>query len=112
MTAVRERLQGWVRSVSGASIRTILEKGSVSLAEPIIDTIARTAGAEGLTCIRMPSGAGHDTQSFAPYVPCGLIFVPCKNGKSHCPEEWIEPEQAADGCQVMLGTLLELAKQA
>ena len=112
MAAVRDRLSAWVQETPGASIRTILEKDSVSLAEPLIDTIVRVSEKEGLRCIRMPSGAGHDTQSFAPEVPCGMIFVPCRNGRSHCPEEWIEPEQAAAGCQVMLGTIIELAKKA
>jgi beta-ureidopropionase / N-carbamoyl-L-amino-acid hydrolase len=112
MEAVRDRFSAWVQETPGASIRTILEKGGVPLAEPLIDTIVRVSEAEGLRCIRMPSGAGHDTQSFAPEVPCGMIFVPCRNGRSHCPEEWIEPEQAAAGCQAMLGTIVELAKKA
>ena len=111
MVAVRDLLLAWVQKTPGASIRTILEKGSVPLAGSLIDTIVSVSEAEGLSCTRMPSGAGHDTQSFAPEVPCGMIFIPCRGGKSHCPEEWIEPEQAAAGCQVMLGTIMELAKK-
>ncbi len=111
MVAVRDRLEQWAGATPGVSIRPILEKGSVSLNERLIDTIVRSAEAEGFSNRRMPSGAGHDTQSFAASVPCGMIFVPCRNGKSHCPQEWIEPEQAADGAQVMLRTILDLAKQ-
>ena len=48
---------------------------------------------------------------FAAYVPCGMIFVPCQKGKSHSPDEWIEPQQATEGCQVLLRTVLELAEQ-
>jgi len=40
----------------------------------------------------------------------GMIFVPCRRGVSHSPEEWIEPAQAAQGCQVLLRTLLELPR--
>ncbi len=111
MVAIRELLEDWAHSHEGTSLKTIYEKDSVDLAEPIIDAVVRSAKAEGLSHIRMASGAGHDTQSFAPYVPCGMIFVPCRNGKSHCPEEWIEPQQAADGCQVLLRTILDLAQQ-
>jgi len=110
MVAVRERLEQWAGSTRGVTIRPILEKGSVALNQQLIDTIVRSAEAEGLSSMRMPSGAGHDTQSFAASVPCGMIFVPCHNGKSHCPEESIEPEQAADGCRVLLRTILELAR--
>ena len=92
-------------------MKTILEKDSVALSESLIGSIVRAAELEGLSNTRMPSGAGHDTQSFAACVPCGMIFVPCRKGKSHCPEEWMEPQQATEGCQVLLRTILELAEQ-
>ena len=112
MIAIRDLLMEWVDSLQGCTIKTISEKESVALAEPLIDTIVQAAEIEGLTHIRMPSGAGHDTQSFAAYVPGGMIFVPCRKGKSHCPDEWIEPQQAADGCRVLLRTVLALAENA
>ena len=111
MVAIRELLEDWAHSQEGVSIRTIYEKDSVDLTPSLVDAVVRSAEAEGLSNTRMASGAGHDTQSFAPYVPCGMIFIPCRDGKSHCPDEWIEPEQAADGCQVLLGTILDLADQ-
>lgn len=111
MIAVRGLLEEWVLAQPDAAIQTIYEKDSVALAEPLIETIARAAKIEGLSAIRMPSGAGHDTQSFAAYVPSGMIFIPCLRGKSHCPEESIEPQQAVDGCRVLLKTVLALAEQ-
>ena len=112
MVAIRERLKQWVASHEGCAIQTIYEKDSVALSEPLIDAVVKAAEIEGMSNIRMPSGAGHDTQSFAASVPCGMIFIPCKDGKSHSPEEWIDPQQAADGCQVLLRSILELANQA
>ncbi|CAB1084092.1 N-carbamoyl-L-amino acid hydrolase (EC [Olavius algarvensis Delta 1 endosymbiont] len=94
-----------------AAIRTIHEKESVNLSESLIELIQRSSRAEGLSAINMPSGAGHDAQSFASHVPSGMIFIPCYKGKSHCPQESIEPQQASDGCQVLLATILALARQ-
>jgi hydantoinase/carbamoylase family amidase len=111
MTAIRNRLTEWVEENEGCGMKTIFEKDSVALSRPLIDTIVDTAELEGLSCVRMPSGAGHDAQSFAAFVPSGMIFVPCRGGKSHCPQEWIEAQSAGDGCQVLLRTILELAKQ-
>ncbi|MGD8880688.1 MAG: Zn-dependent hydrolase [Desulfobacterales bacterium] len=111
MEAVRDMLKNWIDGHSGFSMKTILEKGSVKLSNTLIDTVSRAAEMEGLSNIKMPSGAGHDTQSFAPQVPCGMIFIPCRKGKSHSPEEQIESRQAAEGCQVLLRTVLEMAKQ-
>jgi N-carbamoyl-L-amino-acid hydrolase len=60
----------------------------------------------------MVSGAGHDSMTFqALGIPTGMIFIPCKGGKSHCPEETIRLEDAVLGTQVLADTILCLADQ-
>ena len=108
MLAVRERLKAYASQRKGWGVETIYEKDSVHLATPLIDHIISAAESEGFPCTRMPSGAGHDAQSLAPFVPTGMIFVPCQNGVSHSPLESIEEDNAADGCQVLLKTMLQL----
>jgi hydantoinase/carbamoylase family amidase len=109
MIHLREALKAYAVGRQGWQVETILEKEGTPCAERLIQAVADAAAAEGLSCIRMPSGAGHDAQSLAAAgVPAGMIFVPCRRGVSHSPEEWIEPAQAAHGCQVLLRTLLEL----
>jgi acetylornithine deacetylase/succinyl-diaminopimelate desuccinylase-like protein len=113
MVHIREVLKGYVAEREDWRVETILEKEGTPCAEALIQAVAAAAVAEGLSCIRMPSGAGHDAQSFAAAgVPTGMIFTPCRRGMSHSPEEWIEPAQAAQGCQVLLRTLLGLAERA
>jgi len=56
----------------------------------------------------MPSGAGHDGMFVSRVGPIGMIFVPCRDGRSHAPEEWIEPEQAATGARALAAAVLEL----
>ena len=109
--AVYRLLTEWVGRQTGSSIKTIYEKESAALSESIIETIVRAARIEDLSAIRMVSGAGHDCQVFAPRVPTGLIFVPSREGKSHCPEEWTDREHASNGCQVLLRTTLKLADE-
>jgi beta-ureidopropionase / N-carbamoyl-L-amino-acid hydrolase len=110
MVHLREVLQAYAAARAGWRVETILEKEGTPCAEPLIQAVAAAAAAEGLSCVRMPSGAGHDAQSLAAAgVPTGMIFVPCRRGVSHSPVEWIEPAQAAQGCQVLLRTLLSLA---
>lgn len=51
--------------------------------------------------VRMPSGAGHDAQITAPFLPTGMLFVPSIGGVSH---SFAEDTDAADivlGCQVL-----------
>ena len=51
--------------------------------------------------IRLPSGAGHDAVYVSPLGPTGMVFIPCLNGRSHCPEEWIESQQLWRGTQAL-----------
>ncbi|MEZ4353903.1 MAG: Zn-dependent hydrolase [Myxococcota bacterium] len=60
--------------------------------------------------LRMPSGAAHDTQMLARLAPAGMIFVPSRGGRSHSPAEWTSPADLVRGANVLLHTMLELAR--
>ena len=45
-------------------------------------------------------------------IPAAMIFTPCKDGLSHNEAESILPEEAADGCQVLLEAILARANRA
>jgi len=55
---------------------------------------------------RMTSGAGHDSVFASRRCPTAMIFVPCKDGVSHHPEEWCEKEDCAIGASVLMGAVL------
>ena len=59
----------------------------------------------------MVSGAGHDTQIMAEIGPSALVFVPCRDGRSHCPEEWTDYDQLQKGIEVCCATIMELAEE-
>lgn len=61
---------------------------------------------------RMVSGAGHDTAWISKVAPAAMIFVPCKDGRSHCPEEWADSADIATGAAVLFETLIELDRTA
>jgi N-carbamoyl-L-amino-acid hydrolase len=58
----------------------------------------------------LPSGAGHDAQQMAKLMPMGMIFIPSIGGISHSPKELSTWEHCANGANVMLETVLELAR--
>jgi N-carbamoyl-L-amino-acid hydrolase len=76
--------------------------------EIVMESVKRAADELGYESMRLPSGAGHDAVYVAPTGPVGMIFVPCLNGRSHCPEEWIDPAQLAAGTMVLFQTILDL----
>jgi ureidoglycolate amidohydrolase len=60
-------------------------------------------------CILMVSRAYHDSLFMARICPTGMIFIPCKDGVSHRPDEYASPQAMTDGVQVLALTLAELA---
>ena len=67
----------------------------------LLDLLKR--GAEALSFSTMPlaSGAGHDAAFIARIAPSAMLFIPCRDGKSHAPEEWTEPHQVAAGAAAL-----------
>jgi beta-ureidopropionase / N-carbamoyl-L-amino-acid hydrolase len=70
--------------------------------------IAVSAEELGLSCVKMPSGAGHDAQEMAKITPAGLIFVPSVHGISHSPKEFTRDQDVVNGADVVLNTLLKI----
>ncbi|WP_250505566.1 Zn-dependent hydrolase [Bowdeniella massiliensis] len=55
----------------------------------------------GHEAMRLYSGATHDSVEMAALVPSAMIFVPSKDGRSHCPEEWTDLDQIVKGIDVL-----------
>ncbi len=55
------------------------------------------------------SGAGHDAVNLARVVPTAMIFVPCRGGISHNEAEYAEPRHVAEGANVLLHAVLNVA---
>lgn len=77
----------------------------VACAPQVRGAIAEAAKALGLATRDLPSGAGHDGVFVSRLGPVGMIFTPCREGRSHAPEEAMEPGQAADGARALAGAV-------
>lgn len=92
---------------------TIIEKLSVApvrLAEGIVGSLNKSCDNNKFTKASMLSGAGHDAMVMADITDVGLVFVPSKGGRSHCPEEWTDYEQLQKGIEVVYDTVKDLAE--
>ena len=56
---------------------------------------------------KINSGAGHDAQFAAYMLPTTMVFVPSKDGHSHCEPEYTSPEQCTQGASVLLNAVLK-----
>ena len=86
-----------------------MDQDPVDMDEKIISTIEKVSRESNLNYKIMHSGAGHDSQIFAPRVPTGMIFVPSIGGISHSPEENTNVKDLAQGIKALQGVLYELA---
>jgi N-carbamoyl-L-amino-acid hydrolase len=59
---------------------------------------------------QMVSRAYHDALFMAQICPTGMIFIPCKDGISHRPEEYASPASIGCGVEVLALTLAQLSE--
>jgi allantoate deiminase len=77
--------------------------------ERIVSALEAAAQATGEAHIRMHSGAAHDTMCVADRVPTAMVFVPCKDGISHHPDEDANPADAALAAEIILNAIRALS---
>lgn len=54
----------------------------------------------------------HDAAVMGTKVPVAMIFIPCRKGLSHHPDEYSSPEQVGAGVKTLALTLANLAGSA
>jgi N-carbamoyl-L-amino-acid hydrolase len=75
----------------------------------IVAAVEAAAATLALPAMKLVSRAYHDTVFMGHICPVGMVFIPCRHGYSHRPEEYAEPDSIAAGVQVLALTLAELA---
>jgi N-carbamoyl-L-amino-acid hydrolase len=75
----------------------------------VVDALTASCEALGLAHDRMISRAYHDALFMSRVAPTAMLFIPCRGGVSHRPDEYASPEDIARGAQVLALTLARLA---
>jgi N-carbamoyl-L-amino-acid hydrolase len=84
------------------------DQDPVHTAAAVQDTIADAGSTLGYSWRALPSGAGHDAAHIASIAPTGMIFVPSRDGRSHCPEEWTDLDDIVRGTHALAATLVAM----
>ena len=64
--------------------------------------VAEAVAAEGYSVFELPSGAGHDGMAMIDVADVAMLFVRCRGGISHHPDEHVETADADAGARVLL----------
>lgn len=75
----------------------------------VVETIEAAVKSLGCGHRRILSGAGHDAQYMAAICPTGMIFVPSRDGRSHCEEEFTAMDDIEHGANTLLLAAAALA---
>ena len=75
----------------------------------MVHAIEAAAENLGVTHKRLVSRAYHDSLFMAQLAPTGMIFIPCRQGWSHRPDEFSSPEDIGRGVRALALTLAALA---
>jgi len=81
----------------------------VRLSKELVRLIEETAQQKQVHTLRMASGALHDSSILPEVTEVGMIFVPSKAGRSHCPEEETDLVDIGTGAELLLGAVAKLA---
>jgi ureidoglycolate amidohydrolase len=77
---------------------------------PVIrEALAYACATHSLPSMPIVSRAYHDSLFMARFVPAGMVFIPCRSGYSHRPDEYASSEDIAAGVTVLAETLANLA---
>jgi N-carbamoyl-L-amino-acid hydrolase len=75
----------------------------------ILEAARATCTDMNITPLEMVSRAYHDSLFMARLSPVAMIFIPCRDGVSHRPDEYVKPEDIALGVEVLARTLVRLS---
>ena len=77
----------------------------------ILDVLEAVCAEQGIAPKKMVSRAYHDSLFMARLGPVAMIFIPCRNGVSHKPDEFAADADIVRGTEVLAGALARLAME-
>jgi ureidoglycolate amidohydrolase len=95
----------------GVTIHTDLLNADApaNCAPAVVETLSQSCRKHEQKFLPMVSRAYHDSLFMASIAPAGMLFIPCRNGYSHRPDEYASPEDIARGTLVLAETLAALS---
>lgn len=87
------------------------DNGAVACSPTLTAALRRSVAAVQGKSRALVSGAGHDGVVMSTLTSIAMLFVRCRDGLSHHPDEYASPKDIAVALEVMVDFLLRLAKE-
>jgi ureidoglycolate amidohydrolase len=112
--AVMQKIEAATKAIAEKrqlSVRTELVNADApaTCAPVVVEALSESCRKHNLTFLPMVSRAYHDSLFMSRITPTAMLFIPCRNGYSHRPDEYASPEDIARGTLVLAETLAALS---
>ncbi|MEM6258637.1 MAG: M20 family metallo-hydrolase [Planctomycetota bacterium] len=112
--AVLQTILASARSIAGERgvelSHHVLNSDPPAQCEPrLVEALSQAAEAGGYSYKPMISRAYHDSLFMATRFPTAMLFIPCRGGVSHRPDEYAEPRHIEAGVATLARTLASLS---
>ena len=104
---VKELAVSYSRNGMEISVEQLLYIQPKEMNKDIVSLLKKKSSELDIPNCSINSGAGHDAMVFSDFTNVGMLFIPSKDGLSHCPEEWSDSRDVANAVQI----LFEAAKK-
>ncbi len=92
-----------------ARVDTVNADSPAEASPVIVEALRASAAEHDLPYQLMVSRAYHDSLFMARVAPAGMLFIPCRDGVSHRPDEYTSPDDIESGVRVLAAALAHLA---
>lgn len=109
---IRAALDHETKEMGGAyEIENKLTITPVKLSEEMLSVMEEDCKEKGYSYKRLASGAGHDSLEIGQVIPAVMLFVPSKDGRSHCPVEFTKYSDFGKASMIMANLAQKLLEQ-
>lgn len=110
------RLRAAGRSIArsrglGVTVEILQDNAAVACSPELTRRVARSLRRVQGRSIALASGAGHDAVVLSRIAPVSMLFVRCRGGLSHHPDEHVAPRDLATALRILVDVLETLARE-
>jgi allantoate deiminase len=91
------------------SIEVTQDNGAVECSRELTSLLAKSVRRHQGSAPALQSGAGHDGVILSSIAPVAMLFVRCRDGLSHHPDEHVQPRDIASALAIVVDFLTRLA---
>jgi ureidoglycolate amidohydrolase len=91
------------------SVEPLNADAPATCAPELVEALSKSCAAHGFPFLKMISRAYHDSLFMSRVAPTVMLFIPCRKGYSHRPDEYASPEDISRGALILAETMAALS---